>query len=497
MTDQVYRHVPYNIEIEQALLGSILVDNRLLDRAEILEPKHFYDPLHARIYQGTHAMIAGGEATPLTLHAAMKADPGLIEVGGMAYFFGLASAAPAMPNIKDYVRILIDLWGRRQLIELGERIVNGAYETPDETPTHGLTDEAVRDLLALGSSYRADRTQPLVAVMKARLKAAERRLAGEAIPTITTGLWRLNRALGGGLQPGDHMVLAGRSGAGKSALALCMGRAAAQAGHPVLVICADMTRERWGDRTNTDLDHLMRHGADPLHYGRFRGKMAGEHIARLYEALLPAEQWAYDICDEGEITTARMRAKVRAMANRYPGQQGLLITDFVQKIKRAERRKDERRDEEITATTYEIGDIVKDTGWAALTLAQLKNKDTDAKGQVNDKEPNETDIRESGGIQQAADIVAAIHRKAYFLERKEPPGRDYAEGPPPEWHEWNAKLQEVINDAQIVGFKNRDDAVSKLHMTLWCDMGSNAFRDKRPSPAAEMVAQQELLDSIR
>jgi replicative DNA helicase len=394
MSDGPQRHDPWDIPLEQALLGSILVENKVIDRAELLKPEHFYDPLHARIYQAILVATAVGQVTPLTLHAALKADPGLIEVGGAAYLFGLASAAPAMPNIKDYVRVLIDLWGRRELIGVGERLVSGAHEAPDESPSQGLTDAAVRDLLALGSSYRADRTQPLAAVMRARLHAAERRLAGEAIPTVTTGLRRLDRALGGGLQPGDHMVLCGRSGSGKSALAICMGRAAAQAGHPVLAICADMTRERWADRTNTDLDHLMRHGANPLHYGRFRGRMAEQDIERLYNAMLSADHWAYDICDEGEITTARIRSKVRAMANRYPGQPGLLITDFLQKLKRPERRKDQRRDEEITDTVYEIGDIVKDAGWSALSLAQLKNKDTDSKGKLNDRAPEETDIRE-------------------------------------------------------------------------------------------------------
>jgi RecA-family ATPase len=130
---EAYRHVPYDVEIEQALLGAVLVDNAALDRfTSILRPEHLYDPLHRRIYE---AMLSlNGELTinPLTLNAALKADPGLIEVGGHTYLAGLASAAPAMPNVRDYARILHDLAIRRGLIRVGEDIVTGAYEAPLE-----------------------------------------------------------------------------------------------------------------------------------------------------------------------------------------------------------------------------------------------------------------------------------------------------------------------------------------------------------------------------
>ena len=130
MEQEVYRHVPYDIEVEQALLGAILVDNAVLERvSSTLKPDHFYDPLHQRIYEMMHAQSERGGMiiTPLTLNAAMKADPGLIEVGGHAYLANLAAAAPAMPNVRDYARILHDLAVRRGLIHIGEDIVNAAY----------------------------------------------------------------------------------------------------------------------------------------------------------------------------------------------------------------------------------------------------------------------------------------------------------------------------------------------------------------------------------
>ena len=133
MEQEAYRHVPYDIDVEQALLGAILVDNRALERVSaLIKPEHFYDPLHQRIFETMSQMIERGGmvVTPLTLHATMKADPGVIEVGGQAYFDGLAQAAPAIPNVRDYADILPDLAVRRSLIRIGEDIVNTAYDAP-------------------------------------------------------------------------------------------------------------------------------------------------------------------------------------------------------------------------------------------------------------------------------------------------------------------------------------------------------------------------------
>jgi len=133
MEQEAYRHVPYDIDVEQALLGAILADNRAMERASaLIKPEHFYDPLHGRIFETMSHMIerSGVVVTPLTLHATMKADPGVIETGGQAYFDALRAAAPAIPNIKDYSNILADLATRRSLIRIGEDIVNPPMMRP-------------------------------------------------------------------------------------------------------------------------------------------------------------------------------------------------------------------------------------------------------------------------------------------------------------------------------------------------------------------------------
>src|ERR1700754_4189145 len=157
MEQEAYRHVPYDIEVEQALLGAILVDNQALERVStLLKAEDFYDPLHARLFETMSLAVERGSfvLTPLTLHAAMKADPGLIEVGGTAYLAGLVQAAPAMPNVRDYAKILHDLAVRRSLIRIGEDIVNSAYEAPHEKPPQSQIEEAEKALYRVSETSR-------------------------------------------------------------------------------------------------------------------------------------------------------------------------------------------------------------------------------------------------------------------------------------------------------------------------------------------------------
>src|ERR1700759_2543325 len=233
MEQEVYRHVPYDIEVEQALLGSILVDNRALEPVStILRADQFYDPLHQRLYETMlQSHERGGMVlTPLTLHATMKADPGLIEVGGHAYLVGLAQAAPALPNVRDYARILSDLAVRRSLIQVGEDIVNTAYEAPHEKPPQTQIEEAEKALYRLADTARyGEGPLDFAESLKRTIESAERAQArGGRISGVATGFTDIDSLLGG-LQPSDLIILAGRPGMGKTSLATNMAFNAARA----------------------------------------------------------------------------------------------------------------------------------------------------------------------------------------------------------------------------------------------------------------------------
>ena len=156
MEQEAPRQLPYDVDIEQALLGAILVDNYLLERISTsLKPEHFYDPLHQRLYEAVERMWAKGHAvTPLTLKSLMEQDAGLQEVGGQAYLVSLARAAPALPNVRDYARILADLAMRRELIRIGEDIVNTAFEAPLDVAPAEQIDEAEKALYRISEKGR-------------------------------------------------------------------------------------------------------------------------------------------------------------------------------------------------------------------------------------------------------------------------------------------------------------------------------------------------------
>src|ERR1700761_7961127 len=232
MEQEAYRHVPYDIEVEQALLGAILVDNQALERVGgLIKPEHFYDPLHARIYETMSLAVERGSfvLTPLTLHAAMKADPGLIEVGGTAYLAGLAQAAPSMPNVRDFARILHDLAVRRSLIRIGEDIVNTAYEAPTEKGPQAQIEEAEKALYNVSetSKYGQGPIDFAESLRRAVESAEAAQKRGGRISGVTSGFSDVDNLLGG-LQPSDLLILAGRPGMGKTALGTNMAFHAAK-----------------------------------------------------------------------------------------------------------------------------------------------------------------------------------------------------------------------------------------------------------------------------
>src|SRR5215831_21356770 len=185
------RQLPYDVDIEQALLGAILVDNYSLERVSAtLKPEHFYDPLHQRLFDAVERMWAKGHAvTPLTLKAMLEQDAGLAEVGGQAYLVNLARAAPALPNVKDYARILADLAMRRELIRLGEDIVNTAFEAPIEVPPAAQIEEAEKALYRVAENERhGEGPQGFSAALTDAVKLAEQALLrGGHISGVPTG----------------------------------------------------------------------------------------------------------------------------------------------------------------------------------------------------------------------------------------------------------------------------------------------------------------------
>ena len=424
MEQEAYRHVPYDIDVEQALLGAILVDNRAIERiSTLIRPDHFYDPLHGRIYETMSQMIERGGVvvTPLTLHATMKSDPGVIETGGQAYFDALRSAAPAIPNVEDYADILADLAVRRSLIRIGEDIVNTAYDAPTEKSSKDQIAEAEKALYAVAESNKYgegamdfhEALRRTVRGRRTRRGAAadfrrhlrlhrHRQFVGRAAAVRPSDPGRASRhgqdgaghqhgvSLRQGLSAGYRKrrgISARRAGAvlqpgnGGAAILSPYSVRAGRAGN-VEDPQRQIQRKRMGEIRPVSMQDLSNL---PLYID----DTGGISIAQDRGPRPPSEARKEDRADRD-----RLSAAGGAFAPRH-----------------------DNRVQEITEVTKGLKNPGQgELNVPVLALSQL-SRGVDAR---DDKRPVLSDLRRSGSIEQDADVVMFVFREEYYLKSREP-----------------------------------------------------------------------------
>src|ERR1700744_683750 len=439
MEQEAYRHVPYDIEVEQALLGAILVDNQALERVgSLIKPEHFYDPLHARIFETMSQAFERGSyvMTPLTLHAAMKADPGLVELGGVAYLANLASAAPALPNVRDYARILHDLAVRRSLIRIGEDIVNTAYEAPTEKGPQAQIEEAEKALYNISESSKygqgpIDFAESLRRTVELAEKAQAR---GGRISGLVTGFTDIDSLLGG-LQPSDLIIFAGRPGMGKTSLATNMAFNTARAyaqdveagaevprGAPVLFFSLEMAAQQLSARILSEQTEIEMW---KIPNGRFAENEWEKFVLSMQDlSTLPLY-----IDDTGGISIAQIAARARRMKREK--NIGCVMIDHIQLVAGSGRA--ENRVQELTEISKSLKVLAKELDVPVIALSQL-SRGVDAR---DDKRPVLSDLRESGSIEQDADVVMFVFREEYYLKSREPEPGSVDHG------KWMEKMERV------------------------------------------------------
>ena len=471
MEQEAYRHVPYDIEVEQALLGAILVDNQALERVSaVLKGEHFYDPLHQRLYDAmSGTMERGGMViTPLTLHAAMKADPGLQEVGGHAYLAGLAQAAPAYANVRDYARILHDLFVRRSLIHLGEDIVNTAYEAPIENPPQAQIEEAEKALYRIAETSRyGEGPIEFSESLRRTVESAEKAQArGGKISGVASGFADLDSLLGG-LQPSDLIIIAGRPGMGKTSLATNMAFHAARAyaldvvegvetprGCPVLFFSLEMAAQQLSARILSEQTEIEMW---KIRNGKFSESEWENFVLKMQDlSTLPLY-----IDDTGGISIAQIAARARRLKREK--KVGLVIIDHIQLV--APSRRVENRVQEITEISKGLKVLAKELDVPVIALSQL-SRGVDSR---DDKRPVLSDLRESGSIEQDADVVMFVYREAYYLKTRKPAEDD------PEFTKWAEKMEKVGMLADVLVEKHRHGATTRIE--LFFDDRFTRFKD--------------------
>jgi replicative DNA helicase len=452
-SERAYRSPPLNVEAEQALLGAVLVNNDAFDRvSDFLKPEHFVEEIHRRIFEIAGSLIRAGKvATPITL----KTFLGEHDLGGVTvqqYLARLAADATTVINAFDYGRTIHDLAVRRELIQIGEDVVNVAYDAPVDSSPREQIEEAERRLYAVAEGGRYDGgfqrfSDALKTAVDMAAKAYERdgHLSG-----LATGLTELDHKLGG-LQASDLVIVAGRPGMGKTALATNIafniakayrgetrpdGTTAAADGGRVGFFSLEMSAEQLATR-------IIAEQSGVPSYKIRRGDITENDFQQVAEAVREMQAIPFYIDQTGGISIAQLTARAR----RLKRQRGLdlLVVDYLQLLAGSRTGRNENRVQELTEITTGLKALAKELNVPILALSQLSRQVE----QRDDKRPQLSDLRESGSIEQDADVVMFVFREEYYLENRKP--REGTE----EFPEWQRKMDEMHGKAEVIIGKQR------------------------------------------
>jgi len=451
----LYRSAPHNIEAEQALLGAILVNNEAFYRvSDFLEPVHFFEPIHQQIYQLARDLIRAGKlATPVTLKTFLDAS---VDIGGLTvgqYLARLAAEATTIINAEDYGRTVYDLSVRRALIQVGEDMVNVAFDAPVDFSPRDQIEDAERRLYELAETGRYDGgfqrfAQALTTAIDMAAHAFQRdgKLSG-----IATGLDDLDRMMGG-LQQSDLVILAGRPGMGKTALATNIGYNIAKAwqgeikpdGHTSTVnggivgfFSLEMSAEQLATRIIAEQTSI------PSNQIR-RGGISESDFEKIKDYSIELQNIPLYVDETGGLSVAQLAARAR----RLKRQRGLdlVVIDYLQLLQGSTRRSQENRVQEITEITTKLKALAKELNVPILALSQL-SRQVESR---DDKRPQLSDLRESGSIEQDADVVLFVYREEYYHQMRKP-----LESNREKFAEWLAEADKVHGKAEVIIGKQR------------------------------------------
>ncbi|NGR08711.1 replicative DNA helicase [bacterium SGD-2] len=450
----VYREPPHNIEAEQALLGAILVNNDAYYRvSDFLKPEHFFEPLHKKIYEVAGDLIRMGKmANPVTLKTFLPANEKVGELTVAQYLARLAAEAVTIINAADYGRAIYDLATRRSLISLGEEMVNLAYDAPVDMPPNEQIEMAERRLFELAETGRydggfesfAEATRQAVDMANAAF------MRDGGLSGISTGLRDLDRRMGG-LQPSDLIVLAGRPGMGKTSLATNIAFNIAQAYEPIQQADGTFKAARGGvvgffslEMSSEQLATRIISEQTEISSAKIRrGEISEAEFEKLVACAQMMQKVPLYIDQTGGISIAQLAARAR----RLKRQRGLdvIIIDYIQLMQGSSIRASQNRVQEITEITTGLKALAKELNTPIIALSQL-SRQVETR---DDKRPQLSDLRESGSIEQDADVVLFVYREEYYLKNKEPkPGTD-------EYLRWEAEMNEVRGKAEVIIAKQR------------------------------------------
>ncbi len=464
------RMPPSNLAAEQALLGALLSNNRAYDRvSEFLLADHFADSVHARIYQSISRRIEAGQiADPVTLRAEFEHTGVLEEVGGTAYLAQLLTAMVGIINAGDYGRTIYDAWVRRQLIDIGETVVNQAFTPDHELDGTKQIEVAEQSLFDLATHGTADTKMMVFSTALAHaITSAELAFRQQGhVSGLSTGLRDLDRKTGG-LHPSDLLILAGRPGMGKTALATKIAFGAAESilanartedpealpKNSVVIFSLEMSAEQLANRL---LSEESRVSSDKIR----RGEIGERDFSKFVSVAKKLQHLPLYIDDTPAITLSALRTRCRRL-QRTKGL-GLVVIDYLQLMRPSAGTRAESRVLEISMITQGLKALAKELRIPVLALSQLSR----AVESREDKRPQLSDLRESGSIEQDADAVMFVYRDEYYLQQRAPKQMafDNEEKFQNALEKWQRDMEQVHNKAELLLEKQRHGPTGKIDL---------------------------------
>ena len=480
--------LPHNIEAEAALLGALMIDNRLVEDVQLkLRSDHYFEPLHGRIYDAILRMTDKNMvANPVTLRPMFEADEAMREVGGPAYLAQLTGSGAAIIGARDFAQQIYDLALLRSLVAVGRDMVEGALDTSEEVAPLSQIERAEGELYRVAEQGGGEgKVKSFGEATKLAIEQAERALnSGGHLSGVTTGLDGINAKVGG-LHRSDLLILAGRPGMGKSSLATNMAFAAAQrfvrdqedgidpaksAGAPVAIFSLEMSADQLATRILSEESGIS---SENLRMG----KISQQEFRQLARAAADLQTLPLYIDDTPGLTIAALRTRARRL-KRQKGI-GMVVIDYLQLLQGSGRSSSDNRVQEISEISRGLKQLAKELDVPVLALSQLSR----AVEQREDKRPQLSDLRESGSIEQDADIVMFIYREDYYVAAREP--KRPMDGDDAKifeaYEQWQRDMERVYGTAELLIAKQRHGATGKVKMkfdsriTKFSDLADDSF----------------------
>ena len=456
--------LPHSIEAEQQLLGAILTNNDLFERvAPIVEAEHFYDPVHARIFETASARIAKNNlASPVTLKAFLEDDAGLAELGGPTYLVRLAGAAISSFAVRDYAEMIYDMAIRRELITVGNEIAAKAARVDVDSEPKEQIIEAEQKLYALAEQGKTEQGfQSFLTAVTDAVKVANAAYQREGgLAGVSTGLVDMDKKLGG-LHRSDLLILAGRPSMGKTSLATNVafniaraykkgltssGEEGAVDGGVVGFFSLEMSAEQLATRILSEVAEI------PSNQIR-RGDFTESEFRRIVDAAKELESAPLFIDDTPALPISQLAARARRLKRTH----GLdvLFIDYLQLVRGTGRS--ENRVNEISEITMGLKAIAKELDIPVIALSQLSRQVENRE----DKRPQLSDLRESGSIEQDADVVMFVFREEYYKEREKPGDHELDK-----MGIWQEEMERLHGKAEVVIGKQRHGPIGTVELSF-------------------------------